>query len=47
MKYPKIKNAQAIDNRHLLIEFDNNEKKRYDILPLLEYEMFKPLRNPT
>lgn len=25
--YPKIKSAIAIDNQHLLIEFDNDEKK--------------------
>jgi hypothetical protein len=47
MRYPKIKYAQAIDDHNLLIEFDNSEKKKYDISPLLAYEMFRPLRNPA
>ena len=45
MKYPKILSALAIDSRTLLIEFDNKEKKEYDITPLLKKEMFFPLKN--
>jgi hypothetical protein len=45
MKYPKILSALAIDSRTLLIEFDNKEKKKYDITPLLKREMFFPLKN--
>jgi len=45
MRHPKIKCAQAIDDHNLLIEFDNSEKKKYDISPLLTYEMFRPLSN--
>ena len=47
MKYPKVKSASAIDKHNLLVEFDNNEKKTYDIFPLLRKEMFSPLRNPA
>ena len=47
MQYPKVKHASAIDNRTLLIEFDNNEKKKYDITPLLSKEMFSSLKNPV
>jgi len=47
MGYPKIQSATAIDDRTLLIEFDNNQKKKYDITPLLVREMFYPLNNPA
>lgn len=46
MQYPKIKAASAIDNHTLLVEFDNNQKKKYDVAPLLSKEMFSPLKNP-
>ncbi len=46
MLYPKIQSAKAINSHVLLIEFNNGEKKRYDILPLLKKEMFLPLQNP-
>ena len=45
MRHPKINSAKAIDDHTLLIEFDNFAKKIYDIRPLLEKEMFSPLRN--
>jgi len=44
MNYPKIKSARAIDNHTLLVEFDNQERKWYDITPLLNREMFAPLK---
>lgn len=47
MQYPKIKSASAIDDHTLLIEFDNSEKKKYDVSPLLSKEMFAPLKNPA
>ena len=47
MRYPKIKSTLAINNHTLLVEFDNNEKKKYDVTPLLSKEMFLPLRNPA
>ena len=46
MNHPKIQSVKAIDNRTLLIEFDNQQKKKYDITPLLKKEMFHLLRNP-
>ena len=45
MSHPKIISAFAIDDHSLLVEFDNHQKKTYDINPLLEKEMFAPLRN--
>lgn len=47
MQYPKIKSASAIDNHTLIVEFDNNETKKYDISPLLNKDMFTPLKNPA
>ena len=47
MNYPKIKSARAIDNHTLLLEFDNQERKLYDIAPLLYIEMFALLQNPA
>ena len=47
MKAPKIISAQVIDDRTLLIEFSQNEFKKYDVSQLLSKEMFAPLRNPS
>jgi len=40
MKHPKIESAHAIDNHTLLVEFDNHQKKKYDVTPF-------PLPKPT
>jgi len=45
MNYPKIQSVKAIDSHILIIEFNNRQKKKYDITPLLEKEMFAPLKN--
>ena len=45
MQYPKIKSAWTIDERTLIVEFSNNEKRKYDITKLLTKEMFYPLQN--
>ncbi len=47
MKHPKVQSATTVDNHTLIIEFDNKQKKKYDITPLLEKEMFSPLKNPA
>lgn len=47
MQYPKIKSASAIANHTLIVEFDNNQKKKYDVTPLLTKDMFSPLKNPA
>jgi len=47
MKYPQIQKAKAIDDTTLIIEFTNQEVKRYDIRPLLTTSMFSPLRQPA
>ena len=47
MTFPKIQSAKAIDDHTLVIRFNNNKKKKYDITPLLDKEMFAPLKNPA
>jgi hypothetical protein len=47
MKYPRIYSVKTIDNHTLLVEFDNCEKRKYDITHLLENEVFLPLKNPA
>ena len=47
MKPPKIVAARAVDDRTLLIEFSQNEFKKYDISKLFNNQMFAPLRNPS
>ncbi|QQS55678.1 MAG: DUF2442 domain-containing protein [Candidatus Competibacteraceae bacterium] len=47
MEYPRIVSAKAVDENTLLVEFDNNEKRKYDVTPLLSKEMFAPLRDPA
>ena len=47
MTYPRIQSAKAVDAHTLIIEFNNKQKKKYDITPLLEKELFAPLKNPA
>ncbi|MFP4123594.1 DUF2442 domain-containing protein [Coleofasciculus sp.] len=47
MNYPKICQAKAINDHTLLIEFTNQEFKKYDIINLLENPQFAPLRQPA
>mgnify|MGYP006289783521 CR=1 FL=1 len=47
MKHPKVLSVKTIDDHTLLVEFDNKEKKKYDMTPLLEKEMFSLLKNPA
>ena len=44
---PKITSATTINHRNLAVLFSNQVTKIYDITPLLEKEMFKPLANPA
>jgi len=47
MNIPKIQRVHAIDDRTLVVLFTNEERKRYDVSPLLDREMFTPLNNPA
>lgn len=47
MKPPRIRNVVTRDDHYLVIEFDNDIKKLYDVAPLFEREVFSLLRNPV
>jgi hypothetical protein len=45
MNSPKIHAVHATENYQLLVEFENYEKRQYDVKPLLNNEMFADLKN--
>ena len=45
MKPPKIHAVHATENYELLVEFENHEKRQYDVKPLLNNAMFADLKN--
>lgn len=45
MQYSRIRSAKAINDHILLIEFENHERRRYDINSLFGKEMFHPLKD--
>lgn len=45
MNYPKIISVQPLEDYQLMIEFSNQEYRQYDVKPLLNKEMFAPLKN--
>ncbi|MCK5718720.1 MAG: DUF2442 domain-containing protein [Thiomargarita sp.] len=47
MKHSKIISAYAIDNHVLIVKFDNQVKRKYDVSLLFNKEMFEPLKNPV
>jgi hypothetical protein len=47
MKIPTIKTVSVIGNHTLLVIFSNSERRKYDVSPLLDREMFSALRNPA
>ena len=42
--YPK--NVMVLDNYRLLIEFENDERRIFDVKPYLDDQFFAPLKNP-
>lgn len=42
---PKAKNVCANENYTLLVEFDNGEKKIFDVKPYLEHKAFEALKD--
>lgn len=42
---PKVEKVVALDDHALLVEFNNADKRLYDVTSLLEREMFAPLKN--
>lgn len=47
MAIPRIQDARTADDHSLLVTFSNGQKKKYDVPPLLQTELFAPLKNPA
>ena len=47
MRPPRINTVQPKDDHLLVVDFENNVRKIYDVAHLLDREMFSPLRNPA
>lgn len=47
MQVPKVLSVVTVDDNTLLVEFDNEQKKKYDVTHLLNKDMFTPLKNPA
>ena len=47
MEYPTIKAVSIIGRYTLLVIFSNNDKRIYDVSPLLDREIFFALKNPV
>lgn len=42
---PRVKNVEPTEDYQVLLEFKNGEKKIYDLNPLLDFGIFKELRD--
>jgi hypothetical protein len=47
MLRPKAVNVQPLSNYCLLVEFDNSERKIFDVNPYLSFKPFQELKNLT
>lgn len=47
MPIPRVLSVIPMGGHTLLVEFNNREKRKYDITQLLEKDMFAPLKNPA
>ncbi len=45
MNTPKIVSVQPLEDKRLLVKFENDVEKIYDCNPLLHLEMFEVLKN--
>jgi len=45
--YLAIKDVFATDNFHLILTFENGEKRQFDMKPYLEYGIFQELKDLT
>ena len=45
MIVPKISSVSTTTPYNLLVTFDNQQKRKYDVSPLLKKDMFLPLKN--
>ena len=45
MQYPKLVSVQVLEDYVLLVEFTNQDYRKYDMERLFDLAMFAPLRN--
>jgi hypothetical protein len=43
--YPKITSIDILDDYKLLLKFDNNENRVFDVKPFLKYDEFQAINN--
>ena len=44
---PRVIAVEALNNYQLLVTFDNQEKRIFDVLEYLDFPVFQVLRNPS
>lgn len=42
---PKAIDVKVLENYELEIQFDNNEKRKFDVKPYFKFKQFKELKN--
>ncbi|OAA92743.1 MULTISPECIES: DUF2442 domain-containing protein [Clostridium] len=42
---PKVIEVNVLKDYKLLLKFETNEQKTFDVKPYLQYEVFKPINN--
>ncbi len=47
MEPPRVLRVEALDDHTLLVEFTNRVRKTYDVGPLMELDLFAPLKTPA
>jgi hypothetical protein len=47
MQQPRIQSVKTADDHILIVEFQDHQKRKYDVTSLLDKEMFFPLKNPA
>ena len=43
----RVSSVMTESNFHLILLFNNNEKRRFDMRPYLDLPVFQPLKNPS
>ncbi len=43
--YLAVKDVKPLDNYHLLLTFENGEKRKFDMKPYLEFGVFRELKD--
>lgn len=46
-RYPRVRSVEPRSGKALLVTFENGERKIYDCTPLLQSEVFSPLKDES